>query len=236
VGRGTEADTLLEAGINDADVIVAATSDDANNLSIIMTANQLKAEIFTVGRVSKETSRALFDRANCNYIMRRSLVVANEALTSITRPLVTKFIKFSNSLTEEETVDLATLIQSLTIDSEPVTWRLLINTDSSPELVNFINQGTRVTVGKLCANQRVPNATCIPLMLLRNGVSQIMPPKDQVVLEGDELLVCGPRGKLLLPQRLQHNGELLDSLINKNSNHIPLLRWLARKRKQVSNN
>ncbi len=230
VGRGTEADTLLEAGIDSADVIVAATNDDANNLSIIMTAKQIKSDIFTVGRVSKETNQILFDRANCHYVMRRSLLVANEVLTSITRPLVTKFIKFSNSLTEDETAELANRIQSLSSHCEPVTWRMELNTDSSPELVNFINSGTNITIGKLCENPKIPNSRCIPLLLLRNGVSQVLPSADQLLMEGDDLLVCGPRGKVLLPQRLQHNTELLDSLINNNTKHIPLLRWLARRK------
>jgi len=49
VGRGTEAKTLVEAGIESASVIVAATDDDANNLSILITAQQLNKDIFTIG-------------------------------------------------------------------------------------------------------------------------------------------------------------------------------------------
>ena len=44
----------------------------------------------------------------------------------------------------------------------------------------------------------------------------------------DELLVCGKRGRLLLPQRLRENSELIDTLINKNPRHIPILRWWLR--------
>jgi hypothetical protein len=48
------------------------------------------------------------------------------------------------------------------------------------------------------------------------------------LLMNDELLVCGRRRSLLLPQRLRENGELIDTLINKNPRHIPLLRWWRR--------
>ena len=103
VGRGTEADTLHEAGIMDASVIVAASDDDANNLSVLITAQLINEDIYTIGRVSKEANQTLFMQAKCDYIMRRSLLVANQSLTSISRPLVSKFIKYSSSLSSDNT-------------------------------------------------------------------------------------------------------------------------------------
>lgn len=229
VGRGTEADTLLEAEIMSARVIVAASEDDANNLSTIMTAKQLQKDIVCIARVNKESSKHLFKHAQCDYVMRRSQVVANEALTSISRPLVTKFIRFSSSLTDNETAALAKRIMTLTGGKEPVTWRLQVDKVTSPELVKFIQSGNSVDIGDVCENSRVESGKCIPLLLFRSGVSKIMPAKEELLQIGDQLLVCGARDELLLPQRLQHNIELLDTLINKNEKHIPLLRWLARR-------
>ena len=230
VGRGTEAETLQEAGIESADVIIAASDDDANNLSIIMTAKQLQPEIVCIARANKEANKALFRHADCQYVMRRSSVVANEALTTISRPLVTKFIKFSSSLTEDEVSDLAERINKVSSNKEPVTWRLILDASHSPELIDFINQGQTITIGELSHNKQVSRGNCIPLLLLRNGVSRVLPDDDEVLRVGDQLLVCGPRGTPLLPQRLQHNIELLDTLINKNTKYIPLLRWLARRK------
>jgi len=229
VGRGTEAETLIEAGIEDASGILAASEDDANNLSIIMTAKQLKPNIVTIARASKEANNMLFEHADCHYIMRRSLVVANEALTSISRPLVTKFIKFSSSLTEGETNQLARRIEKLIGKREPVTWRLSVDINNSPELVDFIESGQSITVGKLCHHEQVLSGSCIPLLLMRDGVSHVMPADDDEIIVGDQLLVCGPRNVALLPQRLQHNIELLDTLVNKKTRYIPLLRWLGRR-------
>jgi len=231
VGRGTEAETLQEADISSADVIIAASEDDANNLSVIMTAKQIKPDIITIARASKEANKTLFKHANCHYTMRRSLVVANEALTSISRPLVTKFIKFSSSLTETEVSELAQRIQNLVGRREPVTWRLIVTKQASPELVDFIQENGAIEVGKLCHNQLVSNSSCIPLLLMRNGVSHVMPDSNKTINVGDELLVCGPRYNTLLPERLQHNTELLDTLINNNNRYIPLLRWLGRRKK-----
>ena len=59
-GRGTEANTLIQAGIADASVVIAATDDDANNLSILVTAQQLNNEVITIGRACKEANHSLF--------------------------------------------------------------------------------------------------------------------------------------------------------------------------------
>ena len=106
-GRGTEAKTLTEAQIENASVIVAAGNDDANNLSILITAKQLNSNIVTIGRVSKAANHQLFMHAECDYIMRRSQIVANEVLTIISRPLVTKFLQYSNSLSPSATEPLS---------------------------------------------------------------------------------------------------------------------------------
>ena len=231
VGRGTEAETLSEAGIASADVIVAASEDDANNLSVVMTARQMNSGIFTVARSSKEANRTLFQHANCHYTLRRSLVVANEALTAISRPLVTKFIRFSSSLTEDEIAKLAHDIELLSGSKEPVTWRLIVDHQISHDLTKFLENGSSVTLSDLSKNEKIPHGECIPLLLLRNGVSTVLPAPNIEIEVNDQILFCGPRGSTLLPQQLQHNRELLDSLINNNNHYIPLLRWLKRRKK-----
>ncbi len=230
VGRGTEAETLMQADIETAQVIVAATEDDANNLSIIMTAQQIKSNILCVARANKESTKTLFEHANCHYVMRRSLIVANEALTTITRPLVTKFIRYSSSLTDSETAALAKRILSITGGSEPVTWRLIVDKKNSPELVKFLEGGNEVSVADLCSNKRFSAGECVPLLIYRDKVSDVLPSMSLHVNVGDELLVCGRRNTVLLPQRLQNNIELLDTLINKNPSYIPFRRWLRRRR------
>jgi len=147
VGRGTEAKTLQEAGIEQASVIVAASDDDANNLSILITAQQLNKDIYTIGRVSREADHMLFVRARCDYIMRRSQVVANEVLTIISRPLVTKFIQYSSSLTPHVTQDLIKRICALTDTAAPITWRLIVDHENAPALVRFLQAEGSLSVG-----------------------------------------------------------------------------------------
>jgi hypothetical protein len=229
IGRGTEADTLLEAGIKEASVIVAATNDDANNLSILITAQQLNKEIMTIGRVSRESDQQLFIQARCDYLMRRSQVVANEVLTIISRPLVRRFVQYSSSLTPAATNELIGRSCQVTANTAPITWRLVIDQFKSPALANLLQGGGIVTVGQLSNNDSFHDAEAIPLLLLRGEMSHLLPDPEMPVAENDELLFCGRRGSLLLAQRLRNNTELVDSIINGNQHHIPLLRWLSRR-------
>ncbi len=230
IGRGTEAKTLREAGIEDASVIVAASDDDANNLSILITAQQLNKEIYTIGRVSSEANHMLFVRARCDYIMRRSQVVANETLTVISRPLVTRFIQYSSSLTRTATEELIKDICLLTDNEAPVTWRLVIDEKQAPALVRLLRNDGSLTVGDVCSNKSLHREASIPLLLLRGGMSHLLPDSEAPLFENDELLLCGRRGRQLLAQKLIYNNELVDTMINNNRHHIPLLRWLHRRK------
>ena len=230
VGRGTEADTLLEAGINEASVLVAASDDDANNLSVLITARQLNEDIITIGRVSREADHTLFVRAKCDYIMRRSQVVANEALTVISRPLVTRFLQYSNCLTEEDTSELIDRICRLSPNTDPVTRRLIIDNKHAPAIASSIEDGRSLTIQQLCRHKEYPNGEAIPLLLMRDEMSHIMPNEETELRYQDEVLLCGARDAKLLADRLSHNVELLDTLINNNPHSIPLLRWLKRRR------
>ena len=60
VGNGTEARTLLEAGVDQAVGIVAGTDNDINNLSIAMTARELNPGLFTVLRQNRHANAPLF--------------------------------------------------------------------------------------------------------------------------------------------------------------------------------
>jgi len=228
VGRGTEAKTLLEAGIMNASVIIAASDDDANNLSVLITARELNPDIYSIGRISEDNNELLFEEAKCDYMMRGSKVIANQALTFISRPLVTKFIELSKQLNETDAENLIDRITALKSNIDPVSWRLRINSKHSAALSNYLSEGNTLALSDLCQHKVLPNASCIPLLVQRKNRSYLLPEEDFQIENEDKILFCGHRGVTLLPQHLRDNSELVDSLLNGNEHHIPLLRWLSR--------
>ncbi len=231
-GRGTEAKTLIAAGIEQASVIVAASDDDANNLSILITAKQLNKSLISIGRVNKEANHTLFLHSGCDYVMRRSQVVANEVLTNISRPLVSKFLQYSSSLSSSDTEQLITKICELTNNGDPVTWRLVVDQENAPALVRFVDSERSLTVADISHNDALPNTSSIPLLLLRGGMSHLLPSPEMPLKINDEILFCGRRNQTLLAQKLRDNVELVDTLVNHNPHHIPLLRWRRRQKER----
>jgi voltage-gated potassium channel len=75
-GLGTEAKTLEEAGIRNAVGLVAATDNDVNNLSIVVTAKGLNPGLFTVLRRNRESNRLLFAAFGADLTMVPSEIIA----------------------------------------------------------------------------------------------------------------------------------------------------------------
>ncbi|MEO0368705.1 MAG: NAD-binding protein, partial [Pseudomonadota bacterium] len=240
-GRGTEAHTLVEAGVKEAKVIVAASNDDANNLSILITARQLNSQIYSVGRVNEEALHALYLEANSDYIMRRSQVVANEVLTIISRPLVTKFLALADQLDGEQTAQLIKSIDSLTDNQNPVTWRLTLDRDQSPALARIMEGGKSISIADLLEFDADGTEQQIPLYLERAKPSKqtegseyastqdiLLPSLDTHLELGDQLLICHAKNRSPRAQKLATQAELVESVLLGNRHHIPLLRWLSR--------
>ncbi len=93
LGRGTEAHTLEEAGIADAEGIVAATGDDIDNLSIIMTARHLNPRLFFIARQERRQHNELFKSSGADLVARRSRIVARHILSFVTTPLLQSFLQ-----------------------------------------------------------------------------------------------------------------------------------------------
>ncbi|HWS12656.1 MAG TPA: NAD-binding protein, partial [Rhodocyclaceae bacterium] len=60
-GLGTEAATLVAAGVREASGIVAGSDSDVNNLSIAMTAKELNRGLFVVTRQNQAANNVLFE-------------------------------------------------------------------------------------------------------------------------------------------------------------------------------
>ncbi|MCZ7598240.1 MAG: NAD-binding protein [Gammaproteobacteria bacterium] len=95
-GRGTEAVTLRQAGIEEAVGIIAGTDHDANNLSIVMTAKELNPELFTVGRQNQIRNAALFEAADLDIVVNQNLLIANRIINLLTTPLTNEFLRQAN--------------------------------------------------------------------------------------------------------------------------------------------
>ena len=193
-GRGTEAITLHEAGIEQADGLIAGTDDDANNLSIIMTALHLNKDLFTVSRQNISGNDAIFAAADIDVTMHPGRLIGKQVVDMLTTPLLTDFLRMANSQNEEWANMLVSRVVGVLTDRPPESWALTISTKQTPAVMQLLKRGGTVTVQDLLMDPR-DTATplpCVALYLKHHDHQELLLPADETPLQvGDQLLICG---------------------------------------------
>jgi len=190
-GKGTEAHTLLEAGIMDSVGVVAGTADDADNLSIVMTARELKQNLFEVVRQNRTINRQLFDAFNADITMRTADIIAQECLAHLISPMLARFLEMVRLQSNTWTNELISRLVSELGEQSPVTWA--VDMSSAPAVLGKINSGKVVSLGELLADttDRSKRLHAFPLLAEENGVELLLPSDDYQLSERTHILFCG---------------------------------------------
>jgi len=203
VGRGTEAVTLRNAGIADAVGIVAGTDNDTNNLSIIYTAKEQNANLFSVARQNDGNNTKLFQNAPLDIVMESSDIIAHEILSVILAPLLATFLKQVKSHGNDWACELISRLIAIVGETTPDTWGMTICEEQTPAVISALEQGNRVVVGDLTRHHldRDKKLEIMLLMISRNdeesesGTRLITLPESDFPLQaGDEILFCSREG------------------------------------------
>ncbi len=203
-GRGTEAVTLRNAGIADAVGIVAGTDNDTNNLSIIYTAKEQNANLFTVARQNHGGNEKLFHNASLDIVMERSDIIAHEILSVILAPLLATFLKQAKTHGNQWACELVSRLIAIVGETTPDTWGVEVNKEDAPAVFSALSQGQRILVGDLIKNHldRGEKLHVTVLMISRqdkesaSGFKLITLPDDDFQLQaGDQILFCAREGE-----------------------------------------
>ena len=191
--RGTEADTLLQAGVGEVAGIIAGTDNDANNLSIIITARQLNPKLFTVGRQNNQDNAAIFKAAQADMVMQPGVIVARHILGLIIAPLLDEFLQLTHDQNEEWANVLVSRVAGVVEDVTPETWDLAISPLQAPAVFDSMINGETVSLGDLCAHPQDRRQTlpCVPLLIKRDSEHRLLPDMDELLQAGDRILFCG---------------------------------------------
>jgi Trk K+ transport system NAD-binding subunit len=194
-GSGTDAATLLEAGIMEAVGIVAGTDNDVNNLSVVMTARELKPDLFMVARQNRHANAPLFQRFGAQVTMQPSNIVAHEFLSLLTTPLLSRFFANSRQQSNDWANELISRIAAVVGDTVPEVWDVELSLAHSIAVWQAVTRGGHVC---LCDLLRDPSArdtpmACIPLLLKRGKEEFLLPADDTPLYIGDQILFCGAK-------------------------------------------
>jgi len=193
LGRGTEAHTLQEAQIETAAGIVAGTDNDANNLSIIMTARELNPKLFLVARQNRQPNDPIFAAARLDLVMQRASIIAHKIFAMIRTPLLADFLQLTRAMSNGWANELAARISAVTGELGPHVWAVRLNAQEAPAVWRMLMDGGTVTVGDLLRNPKHLDETlgCIVLLHKRSDQEPLLPEESVELQAGDELLFCG---------------------------------------------
>lgn len=196
IGRGTEADTLQQAHIEDAVGIVAGTDDDVNNLSIIMTARELNQHIFVVIRQNRAHNQIIFEAAKADIVMQPSQIIANHIRVLLTTPLLVDFIRLAKQRDKLWTNQLISRLREVLNNTVPNLWEISIDSDGAPAICDTLSRGNIINLECLLRDPRArdDNLPCLPLLLVRGERKILLPEETESLAMGDKLLWCGKRG------------------------------------------
>lgn len=193
VGSGTEAQTLIEAGIQDACGIVAGTDNDINNLSIVMTAKELNPNLFLIVRKNNRNNSALFKKFRADITMQPTDIIAHECLAHMLTPLLAEFLAFVRNQDNQWANNLISKLVDVVGETVPETFAITIDAENAIAVSEYIDSGMIVKLEHLMQDpaDREKELKLVPLLLVRNANSLLVPDKETVVVNGDRILFCG---------------------------------------------
>jgi len=195
-GRGTEAVTLREAHIERAVGLVAGTDDDANNLSIIVTARMLKPGLFMVARQNQRENDALFEAAGLDLVMQRSRAIARRILSLVSTPLLIHFLRHLRHESNDWAAQLVGRLQPLIQDEAPEVWTVDVTGRGASALHAALSRGEQVSCAQLLSDprDREERLPAMALLIKRGEEELLLPTADSQIQAGDRVLLAGRRG------------------------------------------
>jgi Trk K+ transport system NAD-binding subunit len=216
VDRGTEAEPLIRAGLRDAVGIVAGTDNDVNNLSIAVTAREIKSDIFVVMRQNRAANNPLFEAYEGDFALVTSELVAQECLAILTTPLLSRFLRYVRQ--QEDDWAWAVLSRLATTSGErlPHVWAVRLDDDNSRAFCDYLRRGHALTVAHLVCDPSHPEETLrvVPLLLVRGGDEYPLPQATMPLEFGDALLFAGRASARNRQELALWNSNALDYMLS----------------------
>ena len=111
---------------------MAGTDDDANNLSILMTAKAMNPGLFLVARQNHRDNQDLFEAVGAQILMHPSAIIAERIRVLLATPLLSEFAKYARYREHDWACELVSRIAALVEDRVPEVWEVAIDQDQSP--------------------------------------------------------------------------------------------------------
>ncbi len=233
-GRGTEAETLMEADIENAVGIIAGTDNDVDNLSIIMTAKELNSDLFVVLRQNRRSNQSIADAINADIVMHPSHIIASRIRMLLVTPMLHHFMELARKEDDEWACELISRMIAISSDRVPDVWELSIDCNEAEAVCKAIESGVRVTVGDLACrhSDRDEQLPMIALLIESEGEFILLPEPGRELQTWDRVLwASNPAARNQVDWTLQNPIVLEYILTGEVQSRSPLMRIFNGKKK-----
>ena len=180
--------TLIEAGIEEASVLIAGTQDDIDNISIILTAQKLNPDLYLIARENTMKEVSIFEAANIDWLFMIEKILINKTSLQLANPLKHLFLQKIIYKDEMWGNALVNLLKSQLGDN-PKLMNLTITQERAYALYNEIEAGESINIDILLKSLSdwTQYHKAIPLLLKRKE-QEILLPHDEILELGDQIL------------------------------------------------
>ncbi|WP_456377520.1 potassium channel family protein [Thiolapillus sp.] len=214
-GWGTEEETLLEAGIHNTVGIVAGTDNDANNLSIAMTARAMTNKLFVIARQNYRENDALYEAVGADMVMHPSAIVAEKIRVLLATPMLYEFMSLAAYEDEDWSCLLVSRIAGLIDERVPAIQEVDIGDERYCAVQEALDHGGVVRLKDVMRDpsDRSRSLNCIALLRISRNSRELLPEEDVSLLPGDKLLFCGTRKAFSTMEWTLCHGATLDYML-----------------------
>jgi len=228
-------ENLEKAGLKDCVGLIAGTGNDTFNLSMIHQANKYNPSLFSIVRQNKHANEVLFKKANVDFIMQPSLVIARMVLFMLTAPLLRAFFSHLRLLYENDPSLLADINNRFSLEvggNSPVIKTYVITQKKAPGVYQKLFERTEVLLGAICRDPSNRNnfLNIVPMVHKRGKTIKVMPSNNIKLMTEDEILFCiKPSDKYIFEASLFNVHTLGYLLTGQEPIRSGFLRWLSSK-------
>jgi len=203
-------DSLVEADIENAAVIIAATRNDMVNLSIIMLSRKYNKNIYTIARENSLSGLSVFEAADIdrNYILEE--IIANKTYNYLAMPLANAFIRLISQKDELWGEQIVNRI-IYKMGRKPHLCEMAITEKQAFALTNILKKESSIKLKVLKRSRSDYNkSTALIFLLIQRAGEYILLPEDNFDLKiGDKMLVvCNDKSESDLAYILNNYYEL----------------------------
>jgi len=174
------------------EAIIAATSDDMLNLTLLNKAKEINPNIYAIARENSLDDAAIFEAAHMDRIYILEKVLSDYTINIISRPVVNDFL---NTVKDRRNDHLGQVIVAklLTIIGDnPLYYETTIDKNHAYALHRRLQSGESITLGELKRSRanRKDTLKIVYLLLERDRNKVLIPSNDTEIQIGDRLLIA----------------------------------------------